>query len=238
MNKLILTICSLSIFLSSCSRNRVEPSATLSSKAHSISSFSKIDVSNAFEVFIRFSDTDEKLLIEANDNLHDYIVVNQRGTELEIRLKRNTSISGKSRLRAYITTTDLSVIEASGASAIYFENDFIATSLDLDLSGASSFNGNLFLDNLEIEGSGSSDFEIQGESKNLNFDLSGASSIEDYGFSISEQIRAELSGASSSKLRVDGNMYIDASGASTFYYKGNGNIKSQDLSGSSSIKKK
>lgn len=238
MTKFIVLLGSLSILLSSCSRNRIEPSAAISTQVKSISNFQKIDVSNAFTVFVNFSETEEKVQIEANENLHSYIIVEKDGGELQIRLKRNTSISGNARLKVYITTSTLTSIEASGASDIHFLNTLTANNLKIDLSGASSFEGDLELNHLNIEGSGASSFNLNGQCDFLQSDLSGASSIRDYGFYVNDEVQTDLSGSSSSRLTVNGDMYIEASGASSFYYKGSGIVKSQNLSGSSNIKKK
>lgn len=238
MNKLIVFLGSLTLLFSSCSRNRIEPSAEISTETKLFSNFNKIDISNAFTVYVSFSETEESVKIVANENLQSYVIVEKQGGELSIRLKRNTSISGRSTLKAYITTSQLNSIEASGASDIHFLNTFAGNNLDLDLSGASSFEGDLILNQLSIEGSGASSFSLSGECDFLNSDLSGASSLKDYGFYVVEELNTDLSGASSSRLTVDGDMFIRASGSSSFYYKGNGIVKREDLSGSSSIKRR
>lgn len=237
MNKLILSLAGIGLLFSSCTRNKVDPSAHITSEVKSVSNFSELDISDSFTVYVSFSETEESVRIEANDNLHSYVIVEKNGSELEIRLKRNTSISGQYTLKVYISTSDLSAIDASGASAIYLRNTLNTNQLSLDLSGASHFSGELLVNRLYIDGSGASSFSLGGESNYLFGDLSGASSIEDYAFMVNQEIRANLSGASSCKLSVDGDLYIEGSGASTFYYRGNGIIKSQDLSGSSRLKK-
>lgn len=238
MNKLFLSLICFGLLLSSCSRNRIDPSAQVTSQTKSFSNFSKIDVSNAFSVYVTFSDTEESLIVVANENLHDYIQIDKQGKELEISLKRNTNISGDATLKVYITTSHLSSIEASGASDIHFSNTYSNTNLNVDLSGASSFNADLILDHLVLDGSGASNFNLSGECYYLNTELSGASSVGDYGFYVNDEIRADLSGASSCRLSVNGDIYLEASGASSFYYKGNAAIKSQNLSGASNIQQK
>ena len=84
-----LIILSAGLFMA-CDHDTIRASGEVTSLEYSIPEYSELEVSNAFNAYVTFSDTEESIRIEANDNLHDKIVVNQEGNALIIRLKKFT----------------------------------------------------------------------------------------------------------------------------------------------------
>ena len=231
-------IASISIFLTSCDTigNKIRPSGKVVSREHTVTDYSGLVVSNAFEVYLNFSSTNHSIEIEADDNLHSVIEVFKSGDNLVIKLNNNASIRGNSTLRAIISCDYLSDIEASGASNIDLRNTLITNKLYLNLSGASLLSGTVDVGEAISEISGASVLNLSGNVDYLNIDASGASALGKYDLSI-DHLDAELSGASDANITVNNRIDIDASGASTLTYKGDAVIQHQDLSGSSSVNK-
>jgi FlaG/FlaF family flagellin (archaellin) len=226
-----------SVLMSSCEDfgNYVTPSPSVSTEIYSMSDFSGLEVSHAFNVYVYFSDTEESVEIEANENLHQYIEVKERGNTLSIGIKDRINIRhGDATLNAYITTSNLDAIEASGACDVYLQDDLETDHLYVDLSGASSLTGYILTDELIADMSGASDLKIEGYADYFSLDASGSSTMTDYDFEVEEFV-ASLSGASDAYLTVNDELSISASGASSIYFYGKGRIKSQDLSGASGV---
>ena len=59
----------------------------LTTETKNITGFDKIEVGEDFEVFIKFSNRAESIKIEANENLHDCIIVKKEGNTLKIDTK-------------------------------------------------------------------------------------------------------------------------------------------------------
>ena len=229
-NFVLLVFLSVSILFTSCIREGINPSSNVTSVAHNVSGFSGIEVSSAFEVFVTFSDTEESVIIEANDNLQDEIIVQKVNNQLVIRLKNGINIRGNSTLNAIISTTDATAFDGSGATNFIFKNQLNADRVHIDLSGASTLSGNLVVDELNIDLSGASEVEVSGNSEDLTIEASGASNLEDYDF-VTNDLNADLSGASNLEVTVNGQLNVEASGASGVYFKGDGQTNKLDLSG-------
>jgi len=60
-----------------------------------------------FKVYINFSDTEEKLRVQANDNLHNYILINKEDIKLTVKLDNVQRIKGKETLNVFITTKNI-----------------------------------------------------------------------------------------------------------------------------------
>ena len=232
-------IISLAIALSSmqsCVDNRfsVRPSRDISTFNTSADSFTELEVEDAFEVFITFSDNEESIEVEANDNLHDYIEIESYKGRLEIGLQRGVNIRGDATLKVFITTKNIDMFDISGASRVELESVFRGRNLDVRLSGASTFDAKVEANRMICNLSGASKCELGGVVDVMEAELSGASRLEDYDLDI-EELYMNLSGASSARLTVEGLIELDASGASTLRYRGDAVIQHLDLSGASNI---
>lgn len=222
-------------FLTSCDHETIRATGEVTTTEVSFSEYSGLKVSNAFNAYVTFSETEEKIVIEANDNLHDRIVVLREGNDVIIKLKKFTNVKGSATLNAYITTKNISKFEIKGASTLTLENDWTASDGHIELSGASDFTGNILVDRLLIDMSGASNADLFGTADQVIADLSGSSHFRDFDLEI-RKLNIDLSGASSAFLSVSETIDIKASGASELNYKGNAEVINKRLSGASEIK--
>ncbi|WP_273566735.1 head GIN domain-containing protein [Maribacter halichondriae] len=229
-----LIILSIGLF-TSCDHDTIRASGEVTSLEYSIPDYSELKISNAFNAYVTFSDTEESIRIEANDNLHDKIIVNQEGNALVIRLKKFTSVRGNATLNAYIVTKNISTFDISGASRLTLENEWVESDARIDLSGASDFTGEVVAERLYLDMAGASSLDLFGKATFLNAKLSGSSNVRDYDLEV-EDLKIELSGASDAFLSVNRTIDVSASGASVLNYKGNATINNKKLSGSSEVK--
>jgi hypothetical protein len=237
-NVLTLTLFSLVILLFSCEvfDEQVKPSRDITTRSELFEEYNVIEASHAFQVYVTFSDTEEVIEIEANDNLHQYIEVEKVNNKLHIGLKNNVSVRGTATLNAYISTRFVDAYAASGASKIILESPLDAENMNINLSGASRFYGDIQTSDLFADVSGASKMNISGSSDFFHVEASGASVCKDYGF-VTDNLHADISGASSIMLTVQNEIEVEASGASNLSYKGSGVVVYQDISGASSVKK-
>lgn len=234
MRSSILLIIAILFSLQSCDYERVNASGEVTTVEHIFTDFTGIDISSDFKAFITITESEESISIEADDNLHEHIVVELNGTILEIRLKNNTCIKGNETLNAYISSDMLTSFEASGDSEIFLENELQAEDVTIELSGDSKFDGLLTVTDLDVELRGDSKILLVGSTDKLEATAKGDSKIENFGFSVNK-LEIDLSGDSEAYLTVHETIDISASGDSKLFYKGDASIVRQNLSGDSEI---
>ena len=139
------------------------------------------------------------------------------------------------KLKAYITVTELSKMDISGASVVNITSSLKANNLRMEISGASEVKGNINVEILTMDISGASVARLAGIAKEGNIEASGASNLSAYGLSL-ETCKASTSGASTVKVTVNNQLTAEASGASNIYYKGAAVTKILSCSGSSRVK--
>lgn len=233
---ILLAMFVMGILFTSCTKDEdVIASNDVTTVTKSISGYTGVNVSDAFKVYITFSDTEEIIQVQANANLQQYITVEKHNEQLLISIDDNVDITGGNVvLKVYITTDQLDAFYAAGATTIQLQNELNVNNLLIELSGACTFTGTIHVDQLNADLTGASGLSLAGNSNSFNIDATGASSMTNYDF-VTNSFTADLEGASNVYLTVQQELDVTATGASNVYYKGNGLIGNQYLTGGSQI---
>lgn len=242
---LILTI-TFSTAFSQWNDNHITLSHKITTEKKAITNFDKLEVGEDFEVIIKFSDKAESVEIEANENLHDYIVVEKVGNTLKIDTKsystgnygkknRGYEKGAKERLVAYITAKQLTEIEGEEDVTIELEDKLVGQSLKIDLDEDCVLEGHIEVQNLTVRLNEDSALDLEGSAQYMDLEANEDSLVKGYDFEVGD-LNIELSGDSEAKLTVNGDIELRARGDSNFYYRGKGKITRQRLTGDSEVK--
>jgi len=198
-----------------------------------VSNFKGIDVGGAFKVFLTQGDA-EKLVVEADQNLMEYIHTDVRAGILKI--KTTEDINNATELNIFITFKDLNELDISGACDLMGENKFKLSDIDIDCSGASEVEMKFSAASVTLDCSGASNADFYGSSGRVELDLSGASKLDAIDFEV-ETYDVDVSGASHGKIYVTKELSVEVSGAANLKYKGDPKILEHDVSGAGSLRK-
>lgn len=203
-----------------------------------VGDFTAIQVSGAMDVFVTQGKQTALAVSASTDEARDAIVTEVRGNTLYIRFKYQISNSWKNtQARAYVTVSNLEMLEVSGASDIKIAGVLRSNDLLLKLSGASSMKGELELNNCRIILNGASDCKLSGKAGSMKLQVSGASDFKGYDLR-SEIAELSVSGASDVEVNVENEISVQVSGASSVHYKGTPQIRNASIVGASSFTKK
>jgi len=235
---LISFIALIGIF-TSCKKDQIKiiPSGRVTTIEKSVAVHSKLDVSHPYRVYLTFSDTEESISVEANENLHSYVQIEDKNGWLKIYLKDFVNITSENRvLNIYITTKNINEYLIAGAAAVILENELSADDLNIELLGAGSFAGSVYTNNLYATLLGGSKMDVSGSANLLDLKAEGGGMFKNYSLEVA-QLDADLNGGAKVYLSVTESLKVKASGGSQVFYKGDGVIESQELSGGSTINK-
>ena len=232
-NALILAI--LLSFQSGCTFafNGVKGDGNVVKQERTIGSFNEIEVGGAFRVFLS-QGNEEKLIVEADENLLDIITTEVRGNTLEI--STNKDIRNYDALNIYLTFKEIEELDISGACKLSADNKLRFDDLDLECSGASNVELKFSANNLDMDFSGASDVELYGSADKVELEVSGASNLDAFEFE-TNYFDIDVSGASHAKIFVKEELSAEVSGAASLKYKGSPVITNHDVSGAGSMKK-
>jgi hypothetical protein len=209
-------------------------------EARKVSGFHGIKISNAFDVIIKQGNEEAVVVSASDEKFRDRIKVNVVNGILQISYDNEKvwKWSNENRkLRAYISVKNIDKLDVSGATDIKIDGVLKGSNLKVDLSGASSLKGAISYTSVTVDQSGASNSKLSGTVTNLDVDVSGASDFTGFDL-VTENCRAEASGASDVKITVNKDLKVDASGASDIQYKGTASVSDLRTTGASSLKKR
>lgn len=241
MKKIIIFVILISYF-TSCFANNINKGKIIGNKIieqkdFNIKNFNKLYVSNSFNIVLTQGD-EEKLILETDQNLIQYIEVKVLNNNLIIRMNDNYEYN-YTKMNLYLNFKFLENIDISGACEITTKgkNYIKFNDLSIDCSGATKIDLNLECNNLEIDCSGATEINLNGKADKFKIDCSGASEIDAKKLE-SKYCILDASGASTVTVFAIESLNAETSGASSIIYYGNPKIINIDSSGTSDIEKK
>ena len=221
----------------------------------SYSGFDSLEINAPFEITL-IQDDEHSVTLMADDNVIEHVVAGIEGTALFIDLEPYYGYVGVS-LKAVVTMPEIREIHLSSASnlTVIGSTSFpsvaaldiavsdasrlllpsvVATTLSVEVSGASRATVGAFASNAIIAVDGASELQMDGSAYTLDISVRGASDGDLSAFNV-DDVDATVSGASEAWIRLDGTLRIDISGASTLYYYGQATWIAPNIADASSV---
>ncbi len=225
----------LAIMVVACnSKDDVSPTGPVTQDQRPISDFTSIDVQDGFRVIIQL-DTFDQVLVETNSNLQQYVKTYKNGSTLVAEWDNSVNSPSGTVVRVYITAQVLSSLKASGGTDMVCLDTITINNLRIELSGGSRYSGDIFVTNtFTSDLSGGSLLSLSGDVNKYNLTSSGGSIAE--GFTLtSRELTCDVSGGGLVTMTVTKNLFVTASGGSSINYRGDGIVRSSNLSGARSL---
>jgi len=219
----------IAITLNSCI-NTIDGNGDIKNETRAVSPFNKIDISGGFEILLNQGNK-EKLEIEADENLIEFIETKVKGNTLYISTKK--PIGNAESLRIYITVVNVYDIDASGAIELTNKGIYQTENLEIDVSGAADIDLDLEVENLIMDMSGASETTLSGSANNFEIEISGAGDLQAKKLK-TRNTTIDISGAGSAVVFAKKTLKVEVSGAGSVKYKGNPKVE-KDISGAGSV---
>ena len=203
----------------------------ITEQERSVSDFNEVQVSGNFEVFLKKSET-PGLTIITDENLHEFIKVEQKGDAIEIESER--TLKSKEGIKVVVEYTDLTAVSSSGASVIESDDIITGDYLRLEMSGAGAIDLDLDLKALKINVSGAGAVELRGNVIEQNIQMSGAGGLDAKNL-VSQKCKIEISGVGGASLNVKEQLDASVSGVGGITYRGNPADVNSNVSGLGTI---
>lgn len=234
--RILATLAGLTI-LAACDNQSINPSSNITIQDRSVGEYTGIVVSTVMEVDVTFSDTEEKIEIEANENLHAYIDVYLSGNQLIVKVKDNTSIKGSATLRAHIYTGNpIEKVIISDAASLIMNNELSTNNILLAMADATFMNANVSSNTALVRMEGAAKMMLTGDCGEMDLFMYDATELRGFDMQVDDVI-AQLEGAADSELTINDTIVLAAKDASSFSYKGDAVITDISLQDAAEINK-
>jgi hypothetical protein len=227
----------------------VKGNGDIEEEERSVTSFDSIALTGIGTVYIEKGE-DEELIIEAEENLMEYIETSVRNDTLTIGIENGITLRPTEPIIYYLTVVNLNSVDISGASDVNVDiidseefsikisgaGDFAIDQLESDevtigISGAGNVNiDSLYAENIDVNISGVGNLDIDdGEIDSQDISISGTGDYDAEDVE-SNEVEISLSGLGSATVYVIEELDVHISGAGSVNYRGNPRI-TQNVSG-------
>jgi hypothetical protein len=222
MNNLkILTIAIAILSISACTegqnRKTVYGNGKVVTKERTTEHITGIRVSSGIDVFLK-QGNNETLSVEADENLHEYIITEVRDGILNVYTEAN--IRDAERKRVYVSMIDIKSVKTTSAGDVIGETPVKGDMIELSASSAGDIKLEVSAREIEINISSSGDMTLSGEADLLKADLSSAGDLNAYDLKVKEA-DVSVSSAGDADINVSEKITARASSAGDINYQGN-----------------
>jgi len=215
-----LTIAILILVVSSCtsaqSWKTVYGNKKVVTKERKTDSFTGIKVSSGIDVYLK-QGNNEAVSVEADENLHEYIITEVRGGILDVYSEYN--IRDAERKRVYVTIKEVNSVKTTSAGDVFGETPIKSDRLELSASSAGDIKLEVNAKDIDIDISSSGDMTLSGETDMLKADLSSAGDLNAYELKAREA-DVSVSSAGDADIYATEKITARASSAGDVNYKG------------------
>ena len=217
----ILTTAIAILSISACTqgqfRKTVHGNGNVVTKERTTESFTGIKVSTGIDVYLKQGDN-EKVSIEADENIQEYILTEVRNGVLHVYTE--TNLRDADRKRVYVTMKEVRSVSTSSAGDIFGESPIKGDKLEISASSAGNIKLDVSAKEIKAEISSSGDISLKGDADILEADLSSAGDLKAYDLSVKEA-DVSVSSAGDADINVSEKLTARASSAGDINYHGN-----------------
>ena len=214
---LILTVSTL--FAQRWNSKKALGNGKIISKERTIPDFDALKVAGNFKVKIS-SEQSEKLSINTDENLMEYIITEVEDGTLKIRMKKNYYLkpSNHRAISIKVPMKALRLVTLSGSGSIHSDKPIRSRSINTKMAGSGKISLNVETQEMSANLSGSGRIELQGSSEEFEAKLAGSGSIRARAMEVNGG-DFSLSGSGRMIVNVSGRLKAQVSGSGSIRYE-------------------
>jgi hypothetical protein len=230
----VILILSIAFTCQAQNRKTVHGNNKVVTKEREAGSFSGIKVSTGIDVYLK-QGNNQSIRVEADENLHEYILTEIEGDVLHVYTEANIRDAGEKKV--YVTMKEISSVKATSAGDVIGETPVKTDEIEIDASSAGDIKLEVYAKDIEVDISSSGDVTLTGEADVLEADLSSAGNLNAADLKVREA-EVNVSSAGDADINVTEKLQARASSAGDVHYSGNPKYVDAHSSSAGSIHKR
>lgn len=209
----------LSLVISSCWMlgPSIRGNGDVTEEVRKVRDFDEIQVSRGMNVYITYG-SPAKVVVVADENLHDVIVTDVDGDVLKVYAEAN--IREAEEKKVMVTIDKLTVVESSSGANVYTQGPFTAKSTELKASSGSNMTMEFNAEYLRAKCTAGSNIILSGTSKESELEANSGANLKAEALK-SDRCRMRASSGSNVFATVLNELEAKASSGATIIYYGN-----------------
>jgi len=207
-------------------KDRIEGSGNVITKDISVNSFDELDASGVFNLQLSQGDK-ETLRIEADDNLMDLFIVENEGSTLTIKMKKNSNFNSKKQLKVYVTFKTLKSMNLGMVGGTSSDEKLKFADLKLKNQSVGSVSLNMTLQTLNMENQSVGSVKLEGSAENAIVKNNSVGSINAGNFVV-QKMDIENNGVGSATVNAEKELKYSDSFLGRVSNRGNATVKKKN----------
>jgi len=207
-------------------KDRIEGSGNVITKDIPVRSFDELDASGVFNLQLSQGDK-ETLRIEADDNLMDLFIIENEGSTLKIKMKKNSNFNSKKQLKVYITFRNLKSMNLGMVGGTSSDDKLKFTDLKLKNQSVGSVSLNMTLQTLNMENQSVGSVKLEGSAENAIVKNNSVGSINAGNFVV-QKMDIENNGVGSATVNAEKELKYSDSFLGKVSNRGNATVKKKN----------
>jgi len=225
----IFLLVAATVLLTSCNFNLnlagVNGNGNVTSEERAIDAdFNAVKGSSGLDIIITKGE-ENKIVIEADENLHEIIETKVENGILKIGV--NGNIGNYEKKSVYVTYTSINTVKASSGADVVVNSILEVENLTLDSSSGASITAQVFSKSLYAQASSGADLKITGKSSSLKAKASSGADIDAKELLVLN-CNADVSSGADIKVNVKDTLQIEATSGGDIDYYGNPTIAAEN----------
>ncbi|MEN8835074.1 MAG: head GIN domain-containing protein [Polaribacter sp.] len=234
ITKQIVFFLSMTLMLSSCNMNMlnsVNGNKNVEVADRTVAEdFTKIKVSTGLDLYLS-QGTENKITLEADENLHEIIFTKIENGELKIYSDKN--IWNAKAKKVYVTVKGLTSIVATSGSNVYTEEELSVENINIVSTSGADIDLNLNANSVISTATSGSDIKLNGTTIQHTCSATSGASIEAYDLT-SENVTVNVTSGADINIYASVSLEARATSGGDIDFKGNPkNVKKSSTSGGS-----
>src|SRR6478736_6555493 len=207
-------------------KDRIEGSGNVITKDIPVKSFDELNASGVFNLLLSQGDK-ESLRIEADDNLMDLFIIENEGSTLKIKMKKNSNFNSKKQLKVYVTFKTLKSMDLGMVGGTSSDDKLKFTDLKLKNQSVGSVSLNMTLQTLNMENQSVGSVKLEGSAENAVVKNNSVGSINAGNFVV-QKMDIENNGVGSATVNAEKELKYSDSFLGKVSNRGNATVKKKN----------
>jgi hypothetical protein len=229
--------CFLILLCSSCrfaGGRRIEGNGNRVTVNRSVGEFSGVEARGGIDVVL-ISGPNHDIRIETDQNLVDYIEVDNNGGTVSVSGRDGYNLRSKAGIRVVATAPAFGLVSVAGSGEISSQGKVTSNkNMDLRIHGSGDINLLVDAPRVATEISGSGSARLEGNTRAFSADINGNGDVHAFNLR-SENAHVDIAGSGNAEVFASKSLSVEIKGAGDVAYKGTGAV-SQKIMGSGNVR--
>jgi len=212
---------------------KVKGNGNVITQTRTTNNYSAINTVGSMDVFL-VKGTEGNIIVEAESNLQEYIVIETKGGELIIRTKKGYNLRTKKGIKITVPFEEIKSVSLTGSGDVITKDQINASEFESNLTGSGDMVLDINTTTAYAKITGSGDISFKGTASELEVKVVGSGDFNGENLN-ANKVEVYVSGSGDAVVSSNGTLKVRINGSGDVVYYGTASLDSK-ISGSGSVR--